>query len=328
MNGRRKRKLYVYACHVVLSLLVIMSAGCLTTKTKRDIPRAILFDNEYGEYIKLDAKMPPADKAEEHMQKLSDNAKYRTDAYDLENAVVNLEKQTIPDLQAEVAYLEGRVASQNQLKNAYMDSITDSMHRIWTFNNDSLNTIRAKNDTSYIPLGLPAFKREDVWNPTVEKSGVYSLIVDVSHPAQTRYFPVEGEIFTSFLGKYRFVIVRPQRDGTVMVLPLGDVFYEITESERQDGNYYKKVRFQKNLEVMEKGDYAGIIVENRLGVYYDASTTIDKVGTGNVLLLPWENIEKLPKDGAAVNERQHKKEMSFSFSLLGRYDRKNMEEEK
>ena len=307
---------------------MMVLAGCLTTKTKREIPRAILFDNEYGEYIKLDAKMPPADKVEEHAQLLNDNAKYRNEANDLENAVINLETLTIPDLQADVAYLEGRVASQSQLKDAYLASITDSMHRIWTFNNDSLNTIRAKNDTRYIPLGLPAFNREGVWNPTVEKSGIYSLIVDVSHPAKDRYFPVEGDIFTSFLGKYRFVVIRPKGDGGFTVLPLGDVCYEITESDRQDGVYYKKIRFQKNLEIMEKGDYAGIIVENRLGACYDTSATIDKVGTGNVLLLPWDDIEKLPKDGIAVDERQHKKEMSFSFSLLGRYDRKNMEDEK
>lgn len=321
MKGKMKHKLFVYVNYFTILLIVLILSGCLTTKSARMIPRANFFDNEYSEYYKLDSKQPPVDKIEEHLHKIQENGEYRQEANNLEIEVVKLETGTIPDLQAEVTYLEGRVSSQNDLKNAYLASITDSMHRIWSFNNESLNVIKAKNETCYIPLGVPAFKRDKVWNPTVEKNGLYSLIVDVSHPAKSKYYPVEGEIYTSFMGKYRFVIIKRQVDGGMVVLPLGDKSYEITENDKQDGLFYKKVSFQTNLQLMQQGDCAGIIVENRLGACYDSSSSIDAVSTGNVLLLPIESFENLPQGKISVDDEQHNKEMSFSFSVLGRYDK-------
>ena len=316
MKDERFRKTAIRIGNIAMLFAFLLSTGCLTT-SKRNIPRALYYDNEYFDYVKLDAKKPPQNSVAEHHQKLdnNDNLKKTIKSKEEENHV--LETQILSDLKADIAYLEGKAECKREIRNAYLDSIAASMQDIRDFNTKGKDLLDLRIEASYIPLGVPPFIRKNTWNPVDEQERAFTLIVDKTHLVTRNFSPTKGELCASGTGKFRFVLVRTQEDGSLLAIPIGKQF-EISEQDlKEDGSYFKAIDINVRKDYnLREGDYAGIIVENKLGLFYDTSSSIDSFNTGEVLVIPCNEILASPEK----IEAPQSKEAAFSFTLYGLYE--------
>ena len=316
MKDERFRKTTIRIGNIAMLVAFLFSTGCLTT-SKRDIPRALYYDNEYFEYTKLDAKKPPQNSMAEHHQKLDQNTNLKETIKAKQEDIKVLETQILPDLKADIAYLEGKAECKSGIRTAYLDSIAKSVQEIRDFNTKGKDLLDLRIEASYIPLGVPPFVRKNSWNPVDERQRSFTLIIDKTHLVTHNFSPTKGELCASATGKFRFVLVRTQEDGSLLAIPIGKQF-EITEDDlKEDGSYFKEIDINVRKEYnLREGDYAGIIVENKLGLFYDTSSTIDSFNTGEVLVIPCNEILDSPEKIEAPQQ----KEAAFSFALYGLYE--------
>lgn len=316
MKDERFRKTAIRIGNIAMLFAFLLSTGCLTT-SKRDIPHALYYDNEYFDYVKLDAKQPPQGSVAEHHQKLEQNAKLKETIKNKQEDIRVLETQILPDLKADISYLEGKAECKREIRNAYIDSIAASVQEIRDFNTKGKDLLDLRIEASYIPLGVPPFVRKNSWNPVDEQERAFTLIIDKTHLVTRNFSPTKGELCASGMGKFRFVLVRTQEDGSLLAIPIGKQF-EITEKDlKEDGYYFKDIDINVRKDYnLREGDYAGIIVENKMGLFYDTSSSIDSFNTGEVLVIPCKEILDSPEKVEASQQ----KEAAFSFTLYGLYE--------
>ena len=233
-------------------------------------------------------------------------------------------------LEAQIAYLQQRIARQRQTRDRLMAGVSHTQAGVAQFTM-SLNDFLSErlSTKSYFPLGVPVFRRQQVLK--AQSQSGKTLIVDMDNAAATPLLALGGELICTGKGKVQFVVLRPIEGEQMAVIKAGGEIAIGDQDKKSDGGgyYQRTVLFEDDLVTMEKGDFFGVIVDNALGLTYDAN------GTGSTAIIPLQETElpdelsvkkpqnvRQPVSSENNNEawRQFSRErdegMAFSFNLL------------
>ncbi|MBQ6473148.1 MAG: hypothetical protein IJJ33_14275 [Victivallales bacterium] len=232
-------------------------------------------------------------------------------------------------LESQIAYLQQRIARQRQTRDRLMAGVSNTQAGVVQFTM-SLNDFLSErlSTKSYFPLGVPVFRRQQVLKP--QSPSGKTLVVDMGNASATPLLALGGELVCTGQGKAQFVVLRPIEGELMAVIKAGgEIEIGAQDKKKDNGGYYQRtILFEDDLVTMEKGDFFGVIVDNALGLTYDAH------GTGSAAIVPLQEAElpdelsmKKPQDirqpapsGKNESWRQFSRErdegMAFSFNLL------------
>jgi len=273
--------------------MIIMKLACflLACSAITCLAADVLSPAEQSLLKRLNAKRPPADKAQAANQLKQKGNKLQEMLNEKKKSLDTLEKVTLVKMEKNVDLLKRQIEQHELNRQVLQEEITCSKEDITTFTK-TLDNFLSEHflKTSSFCLGLPVFPRSQVFVPESPKGK--TLLVDMEHMAPTTMMAMGGEILCKSTGKIQFVILQPNALGkenksvptTFKLLPAGEEI-QLTENDKDEksgGNFHRIALFNKNFVRMQKGDFFGVLVENSLGI------TFDSLGTGTTAIIPFD----------------------------------------
>ena len=278
----------------------------------------------------LNKKAPPAEKEAEYQKLKQQNQELYNRLYPSGvQGGAGDSGGRLNQLESQITYLQQRIARQTQIRERLMAGVSNTQAGVAQFTM-SLNDFLSErlSTKSYFPLGVPVFRRSQVLKP--QSPSGKTLVVDMANAASTPLLALGGELLCTGKGKVQFVVLRPIEGEQMAVIKAGGVI-EIGNQDKKNDNggfYQRTILFEDDLVTMEKGDFFGVIIDNALGLTYDANGT----GSSAIVALndaelpdelavpPPQNIRQPVASGKNESWKQFSRErdegMAFSFNLL------------
>ncbi len=285
---------------------------------------------EKKELQRLQDKKPPKESLAEYQELHNANEQLKKELKERKERSDQLRKVEITALEFDIGFLKDQANRYKTVRESTLEGIVNTRDSIREFNERLYNFLSVNIDQkSYVLLGLPVFKRREVFKPS-PKDGL-TLLVNDDRAVTKRMLPIGGELLCTDTGRAQFVIVT-RKDGECRVRSVGEPL-EITLADTVGTGVYKKaIVFTENFKEMDPGDCIGVIVDNRMGITYDNLGTSrtsmvemeavpgeeDEV---SVNLAPMDTLRTLiGNDGEVWQEfvKPQDAGQAFSFNMLGR----------
>ena len=286
----------------VILIIAVAGMGCLLAAEDDARP---LNANERKEFEDLSKKTPPKEKEKEFDSLTKENASLKARLAvlnDEENTLVNTD---IKLLDGDIDFFKGKIKRLESNRSEITRCISDSRRQVNQFNQAVMEYVGDRlNRKSYLILGVPAFKRQNVYRHP--EACPKLLVVNMDYPAKEDVFVVGGEIVTTAAGNAQFVVLHKKDNGAYSLEKAGNAI-DITDADKQAGGgfFRKKVVFNDNFVELHAGDKWGVVVDSAAGITYDG------FGAGSSYVAAFNEADSLQWE-----EKNVQGENSFSFSLF------------
>ena len=286
---------------VILLIAVVGTCGALAAEADATPLNA----KERKEFENLSKRTPPQEKEKEFGSLKNENESLKARLATLEGEENTLVNTDIKLLDGDIDFFKGKIKRLESNRTEMTRCISNSRRQVNQFNQAVMEYVGDRlNRKSYLILGVPAFKRKNVYKHA--EACPRLLVVNMDSPAEEDFYAVGGEIVTTAAGNAQFVVLHKQEDGAYALEKAGTAF-DITEADRQSGgaHFKKTVVFSDNFVELHAGDKWGVAIDSAAGITYDG------FGAGSSYVAAFKDAGPIKLEEGNVQG-----ENSFSFNLF------------
>ncbi len=228
-----------------------------------------LSDGERVELEKIGKGNPPKGKESDFKLLKDENASLKGKLKQLESEASDLEDNKIKLLDGDIDFYKRKIKRLELKRSGIVTSITNARKSVNQFNQALMEYVGERlNKKSYLILGVPAFKRSNVYSQEGAKS---LLVINLDYPVSDNLYAVGGEIVTAGTGNAQFVVLHKHDDGTFKVEKAGEAI-EITDADKipEKSIFKKTVLFSDNFAELASSDLWGLVIDADAGLTYDS----------------------------------------------------------
>ncbi len=286
----------------IILMIAVVGMGCALAAEEKATP---LSAKERKEFEDLGKKTPPQEKEKEFdsLKNEHESLKARlANLNDVENTLVNTD---IKLLDGDIDFFKGKIKRLESNRTEITRCIYNTRRQVNQFNQAVMEYVGDRlNRKSYLILGVPAFKRQNVYKHPDASAKL--LVVNLDHPAEDDVYVVGGEIVTTASGNAQFVVLHKKDNDTYSLERAGSAI-DITYADKQTGGdfFNKTVVFSDNFVELHAGDKWGVVIDSAAGITYDG------FGAGSSYVTAFKET-----DSIKWSEENVQGENSFSFNLF------------